>query len=173
MSDTFHADVPDAFLVAMFTMFNAHPRHVYQVLTKRPGRAHAFFQRHPELLSAGVLAPHIWLGTSVAHAATLFRVEHLRQIPAATRFLSCEPLLGPLRRWRSLRGIQWVIDGGESGRNARPTHPAWFRGIRDTCAASGVPYLHKQNGAFAVVDTADPRAPIRRTSSSTMISPGR
>lgn len=95
--------------------------------------------------------PHVWLGTSVEDQKRADeRIQHLRRCPAAVRFLSCEPLLGPLTL--DLDGIQWVIAGGESGPNARPTHPDWIRSLRDQCTEAGVPFFFKQWGEWVPSD---------------------
>ncbi|MFI0469158.1 DUF5131 family protein [Saccharopolyspora sp. 5N102] len=138
MSDLFHAKVPVDFVERVFTVIRETPQHTYQVLTKRAARVRKL---------AGRLdwPPNLWLGVSVEHAGQLDRVENLRGIPAAVRFLSCEPLLGPLGDF-SLEGIDWVITGGESGPNARPVDAAWVREIRDVCQAAEVAFFHKQWG---------------------------
>lgn len=141
MSDLFHEQVPDAFIAQVFAVMADLPQHTFQVLTKRPGRAATW---------AGPWAANIWMGTSVEDARVLHRVDSLRQCGAAVRFLSCEPLLGPLDGL-DLAGIHWVIAGGESGTHLTgPQHPRWMRqewarGIRDACVAAGVAYFHKQD----------------------------
>jgi protein gp37 len=138
MSDLFHDDVPDQFIYAVFdTMRRAH-WHQFQVLTKRPQRAAQMASRLP-------WPPNIWLGTSIELQRWAWRADAIRQVPAAVRFLSCEPLLGPLDL--DLSGIHWVIVGGESGPKARPMHPDWARGIRDQCLRVGVAFFFKQWGA--------------------------
>lgn len=143
MSDLFHADVPDGFVRDVFEVMLEVDRHTYQVLTKRPGRALRFVQRNEDLFD-GSIAGHIWVGTSVEDQEAVFRVEQLRRIPAQIRFLSCEPLLGPLDL--DLEGIHWVIAGGESGPIRRPVDPSWVRSIRDQCVRAGVPFFFKQWG---------------------------
>ncbi|WP_341358939.1 phage Gp37/Gp68 family protein [Georgenia sp. M64] len=138
MSDLFHARVPAAFVRDVFDVIGATPQHTYQVLTKRPLRA---LRLADKLIWPG----NLWLGVSVESEDVFHRVDHLRQIPAAIRFLSCEPLLGPLDRI-NLAGIQWVIAGGESGHNHRPMELTWARGIRDACTAAEVPFFFKQWG---------------------------
>lgn len=138
MSDLFHVDVPTAFIARVFeTMRRAH-WHEYQVLTKRSERV---------LELNGILpwAPHIWMGVSVENARFLRRIDDLRATAASVKFLSLEPLLGPLSSL-DLRGIDWVIVGGESGPRARPMDPAWVVDIRDQCADAGVPFFFKQWG---------------------------
>jgi hypothetical protein len=117
--------------------------HTFQVLTKRPARMATWVQAWCQ--THGGLLPNLWLGTSVEHqAAADERIPHLLRTPAFVRFLSCEPLLGPLVL--ALEDIEWVISGGESGPRARPADVQWFRDIRDQCLAAGVAYHHKQNG---------------------------
>ena len=119
--------------------------HVYQILTKRPALAKYLIQSVPL-----ELPPHIWLGVSLENQQVAFdRIPTQLDIPAQVRFLSCEPLLGPieLSPWLESSGIHWVIDGGESGPGRRPADPDWFRGIRDACLRYGVPYFHKQGNA--------------------------
>jgi protein gp37 len=144
MSDLFHVDVPDAFLRDVFTVMLRVDRHTYQVLTKRPSRALRFWRRNQDLFVGREIPPHIWIGTSVENQDTAYRVDQLRSIPAATRFLSCEPLLGPLHI--DLSGVNWVIGGGESGVVHRPMEMAWARLLRDQCVAGEVPFFFKQVG---------------------------
>lgn len=156
-SDLFHEALSDADIHAVFHVMALCPRHVFQVLTKRPARMRDYCRTY----RAGVdVLPNVWLGTSVEHqAAADERIPHLLATPAAVRFLSCEPLLGPvdLRRWLSLLGdntrvweagwapgLHWTITGGESGPGYRPADPAWFGSIRDQCLAAGISYYHKQ-----------------------------
>ncbi len=138
MSDLFHAKVPLGFIQQVFEVMAATPRHSYQVLTKRSLR----LRRLAPKLS---WPDNVWMGVSVENAKALHRVDHLRDVPAAVRFLSCEPLLGPLTRLR-LDGISWVITGGESGLASRPVNVDWVREIRDNCQRSGVAFFHKQWG---------------------------
>lgn len=144
MSDLFHARVPLSFVLQVFDVMAATPQHTYQLLTKRPRRVlHFGDQLHwPD---------NVWMGVSVEDGDHLGRVEDLRAVPAAVRFLSCEPLLGSLNALR-LDGIGWVIAGGESGPKARPMHPDWVRSLRDQCAAEAVPFLFKQWGGWAPVE---------------------
>lgn len=144
MSDLFHTDVPDAYLRRTFAIMLREHRHIYQVLTKRPGRVLRFWNRHQNLFDGQDIPPHIWIGTSVENQAQTYRLSHLRRIPAAIRFLSCEPLLGPLSL--CLDDIHWVIAGGESGVVHRPMDVAWAVGIRDQCLAAKVPFFFKQVG---------------------------
>jgi protein gp37 len=162
MSDLFHARVPLAFVASVWAVMAATPQHTYQVLTKRPTRMRAMLgadtdsgQRLLEALTDAHLAaalygapwplPNVWLGVSVEDADHLSRVDHLRGVPAAVRFVSCEPLLGPLTE-PNLDSIDWVITGGESGPGARPVDPQWIRDIRDACQRHGVPFFFKQWG---------------------------
>jgi protein gp37 len=144
MSDLFHVDVPEEFVRQVFEVMLRVDRHVYQVLTKRPSRAVRFFNRNPDLFPAGNVPDHIWMGTSVESESVINRVSQLRDLPATTRFLSCEPLLGPLTL--DLEGIHWVIVGGESGIGFRKLDLSWVRQIRDQCAAAEVPFFFKQVG---------------------------
>lgn len=144
MSDLFHSDVPDAFVQDIFEVMLQADWHIYQILTKRPTRALRFFKRYRELFRAGKIPAHIWMGASVENQDVAYRIRHLRQVPAATRFLSCEPLIGPLEI--DIRGIHWVIVGGESGIRRRPMNPEWVRSIRDRCVEKGVPFFFKQWG---------------------------
>jgi protein gp37 len=138
MSDLFHAKVPVEFIRDVLDVIKRTPQHTYQVLTKRPMRALR--------LSDNLDWPtNLWLGTSVENQAVLHRVEHLRQIPVSVRFLSCEPLLGPLDGI-NLDDIHWVIAGGESGRSYRPMELSWVRSVRDACLMASVPFFFKQWG---------------------------
>jgi len=199
MSDLFHADVPDAFIAAVFAIMAMTPRHTYQVLTKRHARMRALLSRpifahlvcdagrelagcQQDWLAAGRLLagplPNVWLGVSVEtqHWATI-RVPALLATPAAVRWISAEPLLGPvdLTPWLGTMvgcpgermptgshpprahtltccadpALDWVVVGGESGHHARPMHPNWARSLRDQCRHVGVPFLFKQWGAWA------------------------
>ncbi len=152
MSDLFHPDVPLPFLnQVVVTMANA-PQHTFQVLTKRPQRMAKYFRALLVASPAWLRAmPNVWLGTSIESDRYAFRADHLRATPAAVRFLSLEPLLGPLPSL-DLSGIDWVIVGGESGPGARPMHPDWVRDIRDRCVAAGVPFFFKQWGGWAPVE---------------------
>lgn len=138
MSDLFHAHVPLSFVRDVFDVIRDTPRHTYQVLTKRSTRLRRL---------AGQLdwPPNLWMGVSVEDADRLRRVDDLRAVPAAVRFISAEPLLGPLTGL-NLTGIHWVITGGESGPAARPCHPDWVRAIRDQCSTEQVAFFHKQWG---------------------------
>lgn len=138
MSDLFHKDVPTDFIKQVFHTMNETPQHTYQVLTKRPERVATI----SETLN---FSENIWIGTSVENDKVLDRIEHLNNIPAKIRFLSCEPLLGPLENL-NLSDIHWVIVGGESGPGARPMEVEWVRSIRDQCSEANVAFFFKQWG---------------------------
>jgi protein gp37 len=138
MSDLFHPKVPLNYIRQVFDIIAETPRHTYQVLTKRSKR----LAKVAECLE---WPPNLWMGVSIEDSRYSFRVSHLQVVPAAIRFLSCEPLLGPLDNLE-LEGIQWVIVGGESGPGARPMDPDWVRSIRDQCAEVGVAFFFKQWG---------------------------
>jgi protein gp37 len=144
MSDLFHRDVPEVFIRRVFEVMLRVDRHVYQVLTKRPNRAVKFVQRNSDLFEDGRVPPHIWMGTSVERQDVVHRVRHIKRLPAAVRFLSCEPLLGPLSL--DLDGIHWVIVGGESGADFRPLDLDCVRDILHQCREAGVPFFFKQVG---------------------------
>jgi protein gp37 len=144
MSDLFHKDIPEEYIRAVFEVMLVASWHVYQVLTKRPGRAKQFITRNADLFDSGIVPAHIWIGTSVEDQAAAYRVGHLRQISACVRFLSCEPLIGPIDF--DPAGIHWVIVGGESGIKRRPMDPGWARNIRDLCLSAGIPFFFKQWG---------------------------
>ena len=140
MSDFWHTNAADALRAEALTIMDQTPQHRYQVLTKRPELI------MPTLARMGrTLPPNAWIGTSVEDARVVSRIDALRQVPATIRFLSIEPLIGPVGGL-DLRGIDWVIVGGESGPGARPCDPAWVRGIRDQCLAAGVAFFFKQWG---------------------------
>jgi protein gp37 len=138
MSDLFHEDVPKKFVKAVFKVMAETPQHNYQVLTKRADRL--------EELSASLKWPqNVWMGVSVERKDFVWRIDHLRRTGAHIKFLSLEPLLGPLAKL-DLSGIDWVIAGGESGPRARPMDPKWVRDIRDQCSDAGVAFHFKQWG---------------------------
>ncbi len=145
MSDLFHPDVPDDARREIFDIMAKADWHVFQVLTKRPQ-----IMQHwvTEYYGGSRPLTNVWLGASIENDSYTFRADHLRATPAAIRFLSLEPLLGPVTGL-DLQGIDWVIVGGESGPNARPMHPNWVREIRDTCMTAKVPFLFKQWGEHA------------------------
>ncbi len=138
MSDLFHSAVPDAFIGSVFEVMRQAHWHTFQVLTKRPGRL-----RH----LAHILdwPTNVWIGVSIENDRFTARADALRSIPAAVRFLSCEPLLGPLPSLR-LNGLDWVIAGGESGPGARPLQEEWVVALRDRCTEAEVPFFFKQWG---------------------------
>lgn len=197
MSDLFHDEVPDEYIARVFAVMAATPQHTYQILTKRHARMRSLLSApwFPELVTTwawrdGVRplrgqmvempAPNVWLGVSVEDRRWAdIRIPALLDTPAAVRFLSCEPLLGPVdlgaallrpyerqqggyweyghgedvygngREWVPATGIDWVIVGGESGPGARPMHPDWPRSLRDQCQAARVPFFFKQWGEWA------------------------
>jgi protein gp37 len=140
MSDLFHARVPAGFIRDVFDVMADTPRHTYQVLTKRS-------QRLAKLVDTLPWPKNIWMGVTVESDRYAFRADHLREVPAHVRFVSAEPLLGPLPSL-SLEDIEWVIAGGESGHGARPMHPDWARDLRDRCRAAEVAFFFKQWGAW-------------------------
>lgn len=145
MSDLFQPGVPTGFVKDVWETMAATPQHTYQILTKRAGAMAAALRRiSPDPL------PNVWIGVSAEDQKRAdLRVPKLLEAPAAVRFLSCEPLLGPvdLRPWAS--DIDWVIVGGESGVGARPMHPDWVRAIQHACSKAGVAFFFKQWGAWA------------------------
>lgn len=138
MSDMFHADVPLSFIHAIFDVMRQANWHEYQILTKRSDR---LAELDPQLK----WAPHIWMGVSVENRRFLHRIDHLRATCAYVKFLSLEPLLGPLPAL-DLHRIDWVIVGGESGPHARPMERSWVLDIRDQCRSAGVAFFFKQWG---------------------------
>ena len=183
MSDLFHEDIDDRFLDRVFAVIAMAPQHTFQILTKRQKRMRNYvgaggrgaavfdFMRNSELgFWAGAEKlppqswplPNVWLGISAEDQKTFDeRWPHLRDTPAAKRIVSLEPLLGPIDVGEALIDcmgaplglLHQVIDGGESGPGARPSHLQWFRMLRDQCAAAGMPYLHKQNGEWIECET--------------------
>ena len=171
MSDLFHADVPDEFIARVWAVMASAPRHTFQVLTKRHGRMRSLLsseefrlavqRRIPHAGASPYVAaywktwplPNVWLGVSVEDQKRAdLRIPALLDTPAAVRWLSCEPLLGPVDiinglgdSW--LTGIDWIVVGGESGPGSRPMHPDWARSLRDQCEVAGVPFLFKQWGS--------------------------
>jgi protein gp37 len=138
MSDLFHKDVPVEFVTRVFDVMCRANWHRYQILTKRSDR---LLELSPSL----PWKPHIWMGVSVESLRYVFRIEHLRKTRAAVKFLSLEPLLGPLPGL-NLDGIDWVIVGGESGPGCRPMEPEWAMSIREQCQRAEVPFFFKQWG---------------------------
>jgi protein gp37 len=138
MSDLFHELVPWDYIDRVFDVMEQCPRHTFQILTKRPERMRAI---------ARVVPPNVWLGTSIENDRWVKRADFLRETPQAIRFLSLEPLLGPLPSL-DLTGIDWAIVGGESGAGHRPIDPQWVRDIRDRCLEAGVAFFFKQWGGI-------------------------
>ncbi len=138
MSDLFHKDVPASFIHRVFDVMVATDWHCFQILTKRPER---LLKLSPEL----PWRSHIWMGVSVESEPYMKRIDLLRETEAKVKFLSLEPLLGPLPNL-NLEGIDWVIVGGESGAKARPMNPEWVTDIRDQCNRAGVKFFFKQWG---------------------------
>lgn len=189
--DLFHESVPDEWIDRVFAVMALAPQHTFQVLTKRPERARDYLRANPGIRIRTQMAhiggpapviemdwplPNVWLGTSASEQASAdLRIPPLLDAPAAVRFLSAEPLLGPMDltridpkifaaignaltgRWKWQDGptrpewprLDWVIVGGESGPHARPMHPDWARSLRDQCVAAGVPFFFKQWGEWA------------------------
>ncbi|GII03104.1 DUF5131 family protein [Planobispora takensis] len=210
MSDLFHDAVPDDFILKVFERMWWAPQHTFQVLTKRHGRMRSLLPRLEERLRQVETdltlvdcptpliwpLPNVWLGVSVEdqkHAE--LRIPALLETPAAVRFVSAEPLLGPIDLTRAVRtmgsqrghgltasfihagdccrhfhGIDWVIVGGESGARARPMHPDWARSLRDQCAAAEVPFFFKQHGAWAPWEQGSP-TPAAVRSTLALVSP--
>lgn len=172
MSDLFHYKVPFSFIYKVFAIMDVCHWHTFQVLTKRPDRMLEFMAQYPKVL------PNVWLGVSCEDQKQAdLRIPLLLQVPAAVRFLSCEPLLGPIDLCQSIRiyeqqrsgafqttffsdKLHWVIVGGESGHHARPMHPDWVRTIRDQCAAANVPFFFKQWGEWLPLEF-DAQPPFR------------
>jgi len=140
MSDLFHDDVSVEFIFRVFQTMNETPQHTYQILTKRPERVET-------LSTALTWTPNIWMGTSVENSDYLWRIACLRKTAAMIKFLSLEPLLGPLENL-DLRDIDWAIVGGESGPHARPMQKQWVRSIRRQCKIAGVEFHFKQWGGI-------------------------
>ncbi len=163
MSDLAHPAVPDDYIAQVFAAMALGGRHTFQLLTKRPERMRVWLngagtersvraaarRMHPGRAASIDLLPwplpNVWLGASVENARWRTRIDELRDTPAAVRFLSCEPLLGPLGEL-DLDGIHWVIVGGESGPRHRPVREEWVLETRDQCLAAGVPFFFKQWG---------------------------
>jgi protein gp37 len=142
MSDLFHKKIPPSYIAQVFTTMERTPHHIYQVLTKRSSLLRKFVN---ERYANGAAPEHIWLGVSIEDRDALVRLRHLQQTRASVRFVSFEPLLGPIGEV-DLTGIHWAIAGGESGHKARPVDPAWVRELRDQCTSAGVAFFFKQWG---------------------------
>ena len=142
MSDLFHERVSDTFIMDVWQVMHDTPRHNYQILTKRP-------ERMAEIVSNKIktVLPNVWLGTSVENEDVVGRLGHLRRAPAAIRFISFEPLIGPVGRVE-LAGIHWAIVGGESGRAARPVREEWIDEIHDQCIRHRTAFFFKQWGTW-------------------------
>ena len=138
MSDLFHIQVPVSFIQKVFEVMNNCPQHQFQVLTKRADRL-------KQVSSQLKWTNNIWMGVSVENQNYKNRIDHLLKTQAKIKFLSLEPLLGPLKRLK-LKGIDWVIVGGESGPKARPVQPAWILNIKNQCLRKKVPFFFKQWG---------------------------
>jgi protein gp37 len=138
MSDLFHREVPTEFILRVFDVMNQANWHRYQILTKRSGRLLALNAKLP-------WAEHIWMGVTVEAAGYVNRIDHLRRADARVKFVSFEPLLGPMGKV-NLRGIDWAIVGGESGPGARPMKEEWALSLRDQCVRAKVPFFFKQWG---------------------------
>jgi len=138
MSDLFHKDVPASFIKRVFDTMHKCPHHTFQVLTKRSNRL-------KEASGDLIWSHNVWMGVSVEDDQQYQRIRDLKACDARVKFLSCEPLIGRLRNL-PLKGIDWVIVGGESGPGARPMNPEWATEIRDRCQQAGVPYFFKQWG---------------------------
>lgn len=138
MSDLFHKDIPLSFIKKVFKVMNENPQHVFQILTKR---ADILLKYDKELK----WTHNIWMGVSVENEKVMDRIDLLRKTHAKTKFLSCEPLIGPLPNL-NLKKIDWVIVGGESGRTPRPMEPEWVLDILDKCEKAGVEFFFKQWG---------------------------
>jgi protein gp37 len=136
MGDFFHEKISDSHIKKAVAVMADTPQHIYQVLTKRPER----------LLDMDIAWPsNVWVGTTVENAAVMGRIGLLKQVRAAVRWLSIEPLIGPLPQFDH-RGLDWLVVGGESGPGARPMDASWVRSIRDACLCSGTPFHFKQWG---------------------------
>lgn len=138
MSDLFHESVPLEFIERVFATMTRCPQHTFQILTKRS-------ERLREVANSLSWPANVWMGVSVEDQRVVFRIEDLKYVPAAVRFLSCEPLIGPLNNL-SLNGIHWVIVGGESGPGARPMKEEWVHSILNQCRTNHIPFFFKQWG---------------------------
>jgi protein gp37 len=138
MSDLFHEEIPDDYVARVFDVMARADHHVFQVLTKRHDRLAALAPDLP-------WPPNVWMGVSIENRRFVHRADRLREVPAAVRFISAEPLLGPLEGL-DLTGVHWLIAGGESGPRHRPVRAEWLRDLRDRCVDEGVAYFFKQWG---------------------------
>lgn len=144
MSDLFHKEVPKEFIKRVFDTMEKADWHIFQVLTKRSSLMRNFVNNR---YKNGKAPEHIWLGTSVEDNGRCSRIRHMQEMNASVRFLSIEPLIGPIENL-DLKGIHWVIVGGESGPRARPMKSEWVRSIRDQCKSQEVPFFFKQWGGI-------------------------
>ncbi|MCK4624350.1 MAG: phage Gp37/Gp68 family protein [Phycisphaerae bacterium] len=184
MGDLFHDDVPFEFIERIIAVAAICPRHIFQILTKRPARMRKFIRWYvprnknylfdPERVApdyryaanvpvqdATWPLPNVWLGVTVESPECYERIAHLKNTPAVMRFVSIEPMLAGIKLTEdTLRMLDWVIVGGETGPGARPMDPAWARGVRDQCVAANVPFFFKQWGAW-IHDSQIPKAMIR------------
>jgi len=155
MSDLFHKDIPDGFIDQVFQTMEQARHHIFQILTKRSSRfsiwtRERFFRSTERTRGKRLWPSHVWAGVSVETQDYLWRVKDLLQVPADVRFLSVEPLLGPVEFSASLlKGVHWVIVGGESGPGARQMQPEWVYSIREQCHTYGVKFFFKQWGAYS------------------------
>lgn len=140
MSDLFHEDIPEDFIRQVFAVMADVPRHTFQVLTKR-------HERLADLSRSLPWPPNVWMGVTIENRRFVHRADFLRQVPAAVRFVSAEPLLGPLTGF-DMSGLDWIIGGGESGPRHRPVKIDWLRSLRDQCVAENVPFFFKQWGGY-------------------------
>lgn len=140
MGDLFHPDVPDEFIDNVMAVIRNTPQHIYQLLTKRAERMAEYFASHP-------IPQNAWLGVTVENSKYFGRIDLLRNLPASVRFLSCEPLLGPLENM-NLNGINWIIVGGESGPYARPMKENWVLDIQQQAKTNNIPFFFKQWGTW-------------------------
>ena len=152
MSDLFHEDVADQFIIDVFLIMAKAKQHTFQILTKRPERMLSFFEDCRSMPPIFPL-PNVWLGISIESPDHCERVKYLRSTPAIKRFLSIEPMLESFKDYPGvIDEMDWVICGGESGPNARPMHPDWAKELRDICKAVGIPFFFKQWGEWIGTD---------------------
>lgn len=183
--DLFYEKVPVEWIDEVFAIMALAGWHTYQVLTKRADRmadymgelyagrmyqiaekwSHAGFKAQETIMASFTAGlPQCWLGVSAENQKFFDeRVKHLREIHAAVRWISAEPLLGHIDARAALADIQWIVAGGESGSRARPSHPDWFRSLRDQCARAAVPFHFKQHGAWLEVDADKPTRIVEST----------
>lgn len=140
MSDLFHEDMPDEYLDQIFEIIKKTPQHTYQILTKRAENMFEYFQNHN-------VTDNVWLGVTVENSSYIYRIDILRKIKATIKFVSFEPLIGPIDKI-DLENIDWVIVGGESGNRARLIKPEWVNNIYLQCKKLNVPFFFKQWGTW-------------------------